>query len=299
MDVPSWKLGAMMLHAHHQNPNPTPTAQNACVSTANERFVKKTDSGLEVMVVTRGGAARPLLPTMFPSKGGSHRTSNTRIAPTTCHPLHLLPKPVTAEIMIILPLAMVTATTVVAPSVRGPPPLPGTAAFPNSSAARERTTTGSTMDAYLHVLAVLTATLVGGSMGKWRSDLPSHHAVGLSLTDCPPTTVRRQRIGLMIEVLSRRLAWLPTAKTQLVSAGIVAGVGGGPKALEGSQLVLKMHLFPISSGGLRCDVRILPFSDSNISPVTIYLSSSARESGGHPRVMHGAPLASLRKKPWS
>jgi len=178
----------MILHACHQNPNPT--AQNACVSTANERFVRKTGSDLEVMVVTRGGAARPQLPTTFLSKGGSPRTSNTRIARTNCHPLHLLPKPATAEIMIILPLAMVTAATVVAPSVRGPPPLPGTTAFPNNSAAHERTMTGSRVDAYQHVLAVLTATLAGGGMGKRRSDLPCHHAGGLSLTGCPPTTAR-------------------------------------------------------------------------------------------------------------
>jgi len=58
----------------------------------------------------------------------------------------------------------------------------------------------------------------------------------------------------MIEVLSRRLVWLPTAKNQLVSAGIMAGVGGGPKVLEDSQLIPKMHLFAISFGGLRCDV---------------------------------------------
>ena len=178
----------MILHACHQNPNPT--AQNACVSTANERFVRKTGSDLEVMVVTRGGAARPQLPTTFLSKGGSPRTSNTRIARTNCHPRRLLPKPATAEIMItILPLVMVTATTVAA-RVRGPPPLPGTTASPNSSAARERTTMVSTVDAYRHALVVLTVTLVGGGMGKRRPDLPCHHAGGLSLTGCRPPTAR-------------------------------------------------------------------------------------------------------------
>lgn len=180
-----------MLHAHHQNPNLTPTAQNACALTANECFVRKTGSELEVRVVTRGDSARPQLPTTFPSKGDSPRTNSTRIARTNYHLLHLLLKPATAEIMIIiLPLAMATATTVVGPSVRGLPPLPDTTAFPNSSAAHELTTTGSTADAYQHVLAVLTVTLVSGGMGKRRSDPPCHHVGGLSLTGCPPTTAR-------------------------------------------------------------------------------------------------------------
>jgi len=63
----------------------------------------------------------------------------------------------------------------------------------------------------------------------------------------------------MIGALSRRLAWLPTVKNQLVSAGITAGVGGGPKALEGSRLITKTHLFAISFGGLRCDVNVFRF----------------------------------------
>jgi len=181
----------MTLHAHHQNPNPTPTAQNACVLTANERFVRKTGSELEVMVVARGDVARPQLPTTFLLKGDSPHTSNTRIARTNYHPLHLLPKPATAEIMIItLPLAMATATTVVAQSVRGPPPLPDTTAFHNRSAVRERTTTGRTVDAYQHVLAVLAVTLVGGGTGNRRSDLPCHHGGDLSLTGCPLITAR-------------------------------------------------------------------------------------------------------------
>jgi len=184
----------MTPHVYHQNPSPTLIAQNVCVLTVSERFARKTGSELEVMAVTRGGVARSQLPTMFPSKGGSPRTSSTRIARTNCHPRRLLLRLATAEIMTTLPLVMVTVTTVVAPSVRGPHPLPGTTAFPNSSAARERTTTVSTVDAYQHGLAVPTVTLAGGGMGKRRSDLPCRHAGGLSLTDCRPTTARANEI---------------------------------------------------------------------------------------------------------
>lgn len=65
--------------------------------------------------------------------------------------------------------------------------------------------------------------------------------------------------GSMIEVLSRRLVWLPTVKNQLVNAGTTVGVGGGPKVLDGSQLVLKVHLFAISFGSLRRDVDVFRF----------------------------------------
>lgn len=179
----------MKLRVYHQNPSPTPTAQNVYVSIANERFVRRTGNELEVMEVTRGGAGRSQLPTTFPSKDGSPRTSNTRIARTNCHPRRLLPRPATVEIMItILPPVMVIATTVVAPRARGPPPLPDTTVYPNTFAVHECTTTVSTVDVYQNVLVVLIVTLVGGGMGRLRSDLPCLHAGGLSLTGFRPTT---------------------------------------------------------------------------------------------------------------
>ena len=64
--------------------------------------------------------------------------------------------------------------------------------------------------------------------------------------------------GLTIEVLPRRLMWLPMVKSQRANAGITANVEGGPKVLGDNRLVSKMHLFAISFGGLRCVVNIFP-----------------------------------------
>jgi hypothetical protein len=60
--------------------------------------------------------------------------------------------------IIIAPLVMMTATTVVAPSVQEPPPLLDITTLPNSSAVRKRTMTASALDVYQYVLAVSNAS---------------------------------------------------------------------------------------------------------------------------------------------
>ena len=178
-------------------------------------------------------------------------------------------------------LVMMTATTAAAPSVREPPPLPGTTAFPNSSADREYTMTVSTVDVYQHVLAVLTATSVSGGMGKRRSDLPCHHAVGLFSTDCQLAIARAneiwRRTDLMTEVLRRRSIHPPMVKSQQATAGTVPDVEGGSKVVEDNRLVLSSENSSLRDILWWLALRYKDLSDSN-TPTTICFHFEPREN---------------------
>ena len=241
-------------------------------------------------LVTRSGAARIQL-IMSLSRDDSPRTGVNRTAQMSCRPLPRLPRPATAKIMIVIAsLVMTTATTVVAPSVQEPLPLPGATPLLNSSVVHERMMRVAMADVYQHVLAVLTAMLVNGDMENWRSDLPRHHAGGRSLTDCRPTTAQANemqwRTGLMIEVLSQMLTRPPIVRSRRVSAGTMADVEEGRKAVEDSQLVLKVHL-AVSRYPLVFTFRYKYFSGSNI-----FLASTCFPSGRPSRATpshHGTP----------
>ena len=244
-NAPSWKPVTVILRIYRQNLSLNPIVQSACVSTANEHFVRKIGNRPETMLATRGGAVQTQLIITSLSRGGSPRTSDNHTVRMNCRLLLHLLRPAIAKSMIITPPAMMIATTVVVPSGQEPLPLPGTTALPNSSVVRERTMTVATVDVYQHVLAAPTATLVSEGTEKWRSGLPCHRAEGRSSTDCRPTTARVNEMGWRIdsttEVLSQILIRPPTVRSRRASAGITEGVEEGPKVVEDSQLALKMH----------------------------------------------------------
>ena len=245
-NAPSWKLVTVILRIYRQNPSLNPIVQSACVSTANEHFVRKIGSRLETTLAMRGGVAQTRLVITSLSRGGSPRTSDNHTVRMNCRPLLRLLRLAIAKIMIVTaPPAVMTATTVAALSGQEPLPLPGTTALPNSSAVRERTMMAATVDVCQHVLAVLTATLVSEGMEKRRPGLACHCAGGRSSIDCQPPTAwvneMQWRIDLMIEVLSQMLVRPPAVRTRRASAGITADVEEGLKVVEDSQLALKMH----------------------------------------------------------
>jgi len=175
------------------------------VSTANGHSVRKTGSGFGIMVVPRGGATQTWLTIIFRSKGDSRRTSDDLTARTKYRPRRRLLRPATVKIMVLASPVMMAASIAVALSEQEPLPLPGIITPPNIPAARERTATAATADAYQHVLAVLAVTLVNEVTGKQRS---GHHVEVRSSTDCRQKTARVNemlRTGSMIELPVRML----------------------------------------------------------------------------------------------
>lgn len=189
----------------YQNPRSGPTARSACVLIANGRLVRKTGGGLEIIVVTKGGAARTPVTTASRSRDDS-RTSKSHTARLNYHPRHRLLRPAIAKIMIPAPLVMMTATTVVALSVQEPLPLP-IITFP--PVVHEHMVMVVTVGVYQYALAVLKVMSVNEAMGKQRLDPVCHHAGVPSLTDSRPTTAQvnevRWKKGLMIELRPRTL----------------------------------------------------------------------------------------------
>ena len=166
-----------------KNHKPSPGARTAYVSTANGPSARKTGCELGMMEGTKPGDAQTWLTTVSRLKGDSHRTSDNHTAQMNYHPLPHLPRLVIAKIMVLPPLVMMNATTIVGLNAQGPLPLLGITTPPYRPVVRELTVT-AIVDDCQHGLAAPTAILVNEAMGRLRSDHPCHHAGVHSSTGC-------------------------------------------------------------------------------------------------------------------